>query len=148
MAPLGGKLNLFGGHDATLAFVADTWAWDGSAWTQLMVTGPPGRDGATMAPLDDKLVLFGGFNDSGPLSDTWTWDGTSWAQLNVTGPSARQSATMAALDGKLVLFGGNAALGAYFGQSLSDTWTWDGASWTEQMVARPSPRAFAVMAAR
>jgi hypothetical protein len=52
------------------------------------------------------------------------------------------------LDGRVVLFGGNAAMGAYYGQSLSDTWTWDGAGWTEKMIAGPSPRAFAAMAAR
>jgi hypothetical protein len=148
MAPLGEKLVLFGGHDASLAFLADTWTWDGGAWTQLDVAGPPGRDAATMAPLDGKLVLFGGFDAAGPLADTWTWDGTSWTQIDVTGPPARQSAAVAPLDGKLVLFGGNGVMGAYFGQSLEDTWTWDGTAWDQLDVAGPSARGFAVMASQ
>jgi hypothetical protein len=29
--------------------VGDTWTFDGTAWTQLKLAGPPGRYGAVMA---------------------------------------------------------------------------------------------------
>ena len=87
MAPLNGKVALFGGASIT-DDLSDTWTWDGTTWTQLSVTGPSARTSPVMAPLKGKLVLFGGLS-SNALSDTWSWDGTTWAQLSVTGPSAR-----------------------------------------------------------
>jgi hypothetical protein len=50
MAPLGGRLVLFGGvDDATGTVLGDTWTWDGTKWTQLDVPGPPPRFAAAMA---------------------------------------------------------------------------------------------------
>ena len=53
MAALGNKIVLFGGigadsggHDT---WENNTWAWDGNAWTQVAVTGPPTRQYAGMA---------------------------------------------------------------------------------------------------
>ena len=36
-----------------------------------------------MAPLDGKLVLFGGANDTQVFTDTWMFDGTEWTELTV-----------------------------------------------------------------
>jgi hypothetical protein len=49
---------------------------------------------------------------------------------------------MAPVNGVLVLFGGDDGNG----DLLSDTWTWDGGSWTQIMGAGPPPRTEAVMA--
>jgi N-acetylneuraminic acid mutarotase len=152
MAGLNDQVVLFGGeydldsneaHDAT-----DTWTWDGSSWTQVAIDGPTGRECAAVAPLDGKIVLFGGLTGGGTvLSDTWTWDGSSWTQMNVKGPTARMRAAMSPLNGKLVLFGGSqGGEGPNPPPDFADTWTWDGTVWSLLNVAGPSGRDAATMA--
>src|SRR5712692_7118621 len=99
-------------------------------------------------PTHRRVVLFGGFGaTSNALRDTWTWDGTTWShQSPATRPPARFAATLAAdthaADAAVVLFGGfNFATG-----NFNDTWSWDGATWTQVMPASsPPPRHFAAM---
>jgi galactose oxidase-like protein len=150
MASLEGDPVLFGGDDLVTGYFGDTWIWRDGAWNQVGSSGPSPRDGAVMAPLDGRLILFGGQDGQyPPLSDTWAWDGSSWAMLDVAGPSGRIGAAMAPLNGALVLFGGQS-----FGptgtpgpdSALSDTWTFDGTSWTQLQVTGPSARVGAVMA--
>jgi N-acetylneuraminic acid mutarotase len=138
---------LYGGETGTVISSA-TWTWNGAAWTQLDVTGPPARYGGAMASLHGQLVLFGG--DGGGLTsphtylaDTWTWNGTAWTQLDVTGPPPRAGAMMAPVNGKLVMFGGQSTNEVY----LVDTWTWDGTSWTAVDAMGPTARADGVMCA-
>ena len=62
-------------------------------------------------------------------------------------PPARSGAAMAydAAHHQVVMFGGTTGTGA--GTELSDTWTWDGSSWTEQHPAvNPGAREGATMA--
>jgi hypothetical protein len=42
--------------------VADTWSWNGTAWTQLSVSGPPARGFGKTVAIGNDLVLFGGFS--------------------------------------------------------------------------------------
>jgi hypothetical protein len=52
MGTLDGRVVLFGGATSVNAdgpVLADTWTWDGAAWTQLDVVGPPARQSASMA---------------------------------------------------------------------------------------------------
>src|ERR1019366_5554713 len=114
---------LFGGDDATGVALADTWTFDGTAWTQVTVTTPPPvRDGFAMTSLGSKVVLFGGYNGAASLNDTWTFDGTTWTQVTVTTPpAARNGHAMGSLGTKAVLFGG------YNTVTLGDTWIFDGA---------------------
>jgi N-acetylneuraminic acid mutarotase len=133
MATLGSKVVLFGGvvsGDAGGSLFQDTWTFDGTTWTEVTVPNPPTpRFVAAMAPLGDKIVLFGGGGDQGDLQDTWTFDGTSWTQLSIaTPPPARANAAMAPLGNKLVLFGGSYGPTAL---RLQDTWTFDGTNWTQ-----------------
>ena len=114
-----GQLVLFGGSNG--GYLADTWAWNGSAWSQLSLpASPPGRANAAMAydTLTAQLVLFGGYN-GGNVGDTWAFTGTTWRQLlPATSPTARYGPAMAydtATD-QVVLYGG------YNGSYLSDTW--------------------------
>ncbi len=139
---------LFGGFDGT-NYLADTWTWDGTNWTeQTPATSPPARAGATIEYFDGQVVLFGGYNGTSYLNDTWTWDGTTWTEQSGTNPSARAYASMAEDTGyangtgALVLFGG------YNGSSyLGDTWTYTAAGWTQQTpTTSPSARAYAAMA--
>jgi N-acetylneuraminic acid mutarotase len=55
---------------------------------------------------------------------------------------------MTAADGQLFLFGGSGpSLGASNGYGyLGDTWTWNGATWTELFEMAPRPRSGQVMA--
>ncbi len=136
---------LFGGYD-----LADTWTWDGAAWTQRDVTGPVARDNAMMAGFGGDVILFGGAQtvegQTGTvLSDTWRFDGSAWTELAVaTSPSARASAGMASRGSELVLFGGNPA--APSTTPLGDTWTFDGTTWTQHDVIGPPAREWPMMA--
>ncbi len=92
---------MFGGMAAGGTVLADTWTWDGSAWSeQHPATAPSARAGAAMAWDADRgrMVLFGGMQTGGPqiaiacapgsvcppirstapLEDTWTWDVSGW----------------------------------------------------------------------
>jgi hypothetical protein len=149
-----GNVVLFGGVGGGSCGLADTWVWDGSAWTQQHpATHPSARFNASMAydAATGNVVLFGGgqgCNGSGPsLHDTWVWDGSTWIKQHpATHPLARQSASMAydAATGNVVMFGGQHGSG---GPPLRSTWVWDGSTWTQQHpVARPSGRWEASMA--
>jgi hypothetical protein len=151
------QMVMFGGYDAAYHDLDDTWVWrgtgpDGSgAWTE--VCGPQrgvppcplgARQSAGMAfdSARGRVVLFGGYSSTlaqacgacGFLDDTWTFDGAAWAQMpqppGAATPPARWYPAMAedAARGDVVLFGGLSAASAYLG----DTWTWDGASWTQR----------------
>ncbi len=134
LAPLSGKLVLFGGSDKNDNLLADTWEWDGNGWTPRMpAQSPPGRAYHSMATLGNKVVMFGG--DLGG-NRVWEWDGTTWTSHLVLGPAPRVGASMVAFGGKIVLFGGQGAGGKY----LNDTWEWDGAKWTQRKVTGPSAR--------
>src|SRR5439155_14172976 len=72
-----GPTNLDYGYD-------DTWAWDGTDWTQFFPAHSPGRR-YDIALADDVVpgrVLFYAGRD-GIGGDTWVWDGTDWTQLPV-----------------------------------------------------------------
>jgi hypothetical protein len=70
--------------------------------------------------------------------------GWAWRQVGETGtgPAARLGGGMATLGSNIVLFGGSAN-GIDSGPAFDygDTWTWDGASWTQlSPLNSPSPR--------
>jgi hypothetical protein len=151
--PATSQLVLFGGYDGT-SYLADTWTYDGAIWTNRtaqLTASPPARGLAPMAydSTHSQLVLFGGYTPNGDLSDTWTYDGATWtnrtAQLTAS-PPAGHAGTMdyAPSTGELLLFGGWPKVGRFPG----DTWTYDGASWTNrtaQLATSPPTRADATM---
>jgi hypothetical protein len=145
-----GNMVLFGGGNKSTGDLSDTWTWDGTTWTQQTpATHPSARVLASMAddPATGNMVLFGG--NSGPyLADTWTWDGTNWTgQSPATSPPHRFGADMAydTATGNLVLFGGSN--GDSGGTFFSDTWGWDGTTWTQQAPSTSPPsRTYATMA--
>lgn len=77
--------------------LAETWAWDGTAWSHLSpATEPPAERGAAMAvdPISGHLLLMGGdsFAETvnaqqqnvpiwSPNNGTWLWDGTTWTRV-------------------------------------------------------------------
>lgn len=133
-----GRALVFGGFNGT--YFNDTWAWNGTAWTQVAATGPSPRSGAAMAHdrSRDRVVLYGGSpGGTSRFGDTWEFDGTTWVQMPVqaTSPSART--TELAFDemrGTVVMFGGAPSSG-----TLADTWTWDGTAWTQLLTSGAPP---------
>ncbi|MFN0133596.1 MAG: GC-type dockerin domain-anchored protein [Phycisphaerales bacterium] len=111
---------LFGGNlgnSQNIVPNGETWEWNGTAWTQRLVTGPSPRSGAAMA-FDSALgrtVLFGGNlsnnQNVAPNGETWEWNAVgagAWTQLMVSGPSPRAWHVMDydTPRGMSVLFGG------------------------------------------
>ena len=125
-----GEVVLFGGSDVPgVGNLADTWAWNGTAWAQLSpAASPPARCTAGMAydTGTGQMLLFGGYSTTF-FGDTWAWTGTTWAQLAPSAtPSARYWSSLAydSATDQVVLFGGSNP--GY----LSDTW----------LIGRPGQR--------
>lgn len=83
----GGQAGVF----PNTTFLADTWEWDGTSWTQKATTGPSARVHQTMAfdRTRGRVVLYGGFvpSTNAELGDIWEWDGTAWQQSSLSGPA-------------------------------------------------------------
>lgn len=124
------------------------------AWIQ--TTLGPKRENAQMAwdSGRGKVVLFGGFQAPGEdgfgyatENDTWEYDGSTWTRVLPTSvlPGAvpgRQTASMAydPVRGVTVMFGGFYADDTHQNdRTLSDTWEWNGSTWT-QKADGPGPR--------
>lgn len=119
---------------------SDTFEWDGTAWTKFDITDtrkkPTPRRFSSMVYDETlkKTVLFGGFNDPAYLNETWLWDGTSWTKITKNPPTLRslQSMWFDPNLKKTVVYGGIGRLTSDDRITrYSDTWTFDGASWTE-----------------
>jgi hypothetical protein len=119
------RVVLFGGvnwnQQSGYTYFNDTWEWDGAVWTQVEDTGPSPRGGSTMAQMETRTVLFGGYKDMSALADTWEWKDLRWTQRQNMGPPKRTAHAMAydIQRERLVLFGGyDTKPYQYFG----DTW--------------------------
>src|SRR6266550_3682287 len=110
--PSSGKVLLFGGassgSDGT-GGLADSWMWDGSAWTQANPAARPhGRVYARTASdtSTGQVILYGGAGFGAfPLSyfDVWTWAHGAWTRVQPTTiaapPDERESLLQAASGG-------------------------------------------------
>jgi len=151
---------LFGGFDPNVdRFIADdTWVWDGRVWTERWPTlHPSARSRGAFASdaQHGQLVLFGGLDSfTRLLNDTWTWDGSTWLEKHpAQSPPARMHASMSydPATGHVILFGGETLVQGSSGVEslpLGDTWSWDGATWTQLFPSSsPAPRDLAGIAA-
>ncbi|HEX5050583.1 MAG TPA: hypothetical protein VFZ65_02315 [Planctomycetota bacterium] len=132
-----GKTILFGGVNATsgapLPVDTDkTWAWDGTNWAELPVSGvrPPKRERASMAydPVRQVCVLVGGmhYSNGQPRNDTWElqFDGATWTWTERVTPGLpanfyRFHSTLAFMiaDRQMVQFGGVRGSSTYYGDT-------------------------------
>ena len=132
-----GKTILFGGVNATSGapFPVDndkTWAWDGTNWTELTITGtrPPARERARLAydSLREVCVLVGGmhYSNGQTRNDTWelanngvTWKWTQVVTPNLPATFYRFNSTLAFMFGNrsMVQFGGVRGSATYFGDT-------------------------------
>ncbi len=129
-----------------------TWEWNREKWTKISVPGPSTRFAHTMV-FDSKngmCVLYGGTSiglGSPYEQDTWGWDGTSWTLLAEDGPPARIYFDMVydSARNRIVLYGGiqdgdyDKTFKDYGQPALSDTWEWDGTTWTQVALTGPNP---------
>lgn len=164
---------IFGGYNGS-DYLADTWYYNGTTWTELAPTSAPAaRSLASAAPAFETgaALLFGGQQSSTEaLQDTWYFYNGEWAELLPTSvPSARWGAAMDLNDetNQVTLFGGWAPTvtgddeplldtptsGSPTPNLLADTWTMyvggpsSGWSWTQQAPpAAPAPRQLAAFA--
>ena len=128
-----------------------TWRFDGSTWTSNDVEPPvpAGSSAVAFDPQAGQWIVFGGWKYTEPVEDaTWTGDGRSWTKLSPkVSPPARWSMssgptpngeTNFAWDPETrtaILFGG---LYSYCCELVySDTWRWDGKSWTKLLGSPP-----------
>lgn len=144
-----GDLVLFGGCCTNTGSgpgpLAD-WLWGGQSWAQSASGGPaqspPAEAGASMAQNGDQGVVL--FDSDG---STWTWAENAWTEQAAPGDTASPLVIFGAgmafdatrhID---LLFGGFSGVGF---SPLSDTWAWNGRTWT---LAGPasSDDAFAVV---
>ncbi len=140
------QIVLFGGgvpNGHLVTYMNATWTWDGATWQQRQpAMAPQPRAGAAMAydSARQQVVLYGGTGPTGAFTDTWVWDGTTWQQQHpALMPPARQQTQMVYDDAtrQTTLFSGISATNQ---EPLSDTWTWNGATWT-QLADQGAPEA-------
>ncbi|MFO1076595.1 MAG: hypothetical protein U1E73_02595 [Planctomycetota bacterium] len=126
-----GECVLFGGVTFGTVF-AETWTWNGTAWTQRSPQhSPPGGFGSLV--FDEARDVAVWYDGSG----TWEWDGTDWQQrASLHTPSARAFVTTAydSRRGRTVMFGGLDPLTQIH---LDDTWEWDGTDWQQSPAVFP-----------
>jgi hypothetical protein len=157
------RVLLFGGYNENLPAFGDTWAWNGTEWTQEQDAGPSGRLDHKLVydSLRDRVVLFGGstvysytveegnwftghtyrtVTGSTYLGDTWEYNGLQWEVAADTGPVARAGYGLIWSSTEVWLFGGQGS-GGFFG----DTWSWDGKHWTQRQDIGPGARAWLSM---
>lgn len=132
---------VFGGVAANGDLLSDTWIWSGQSWTSAR-SGPsphwlfPGAGTLAFHEERGESILFGNTGAAsgptqGPLTFTWAWNGKWVEKVPSVAPPFRFGAAMAydANSKRTVLFGGYQSVSP--NDRLSDTWTWDGASWVK-----------------
>jgi hypothetical protein len=131
MAPdRNGNIVMFGGYDGNYVNMpADTWTWDGLAWTEQHPTSHPvGRccHGMAYDEARQQTVLFGGTDFHGEFEDTWTWDGKNWTKQH-PGHSPPGASSFA-----LVYDSARQQVLAFMGIGIDAApWAWDGSDWIE-----------------
>jgi hypothetical protein len=139
--PLLNKTILISGGDMGNAL--ETWAWDGSSWSNLYAS-PPGLTGPAVVGYDEgtkQLIMIASSittTDTSvtAISSTWVFVGATWQPLTGAISPEPRSATNMAYDPQhrqLVLFGGRNFQNGDPRQGRTDTWTWDGVTWTRQL---------------
>jgi hypothetical protein len=113
---------------------SDTWEWDGSAWTQIAVTGPSGRyfPGMAYDPVRQRIVLCGGLGPlyPGGVMQTWEWDGESWTDFT------NQNDTVQGGDYPFMAFDEERGIMVLSSaRSTSSTWERLGTTWVHRPIS-------------
>jgi hypothetical protein len=135
------RVVLFGGYDGT-GVLNDVWEYDGS-WHPITPAGllPPASSLGCLVPdpVSTELVLL----FSGDINTGFRWNGVRWQRYaDLPTPLALRFYIGAAWEpatAGIVTFGGQPDLAASQ-PPTSETWRWDGRSWTQLQVAGPPGR--------
>jgi hypothetical protein len=109
-----------------------TMGWNGSAWIDLNPTSVPTSNSSqqylTFDAKRNRLILLG--DSTSAKAATWAYDGHKWTLAASTGPRWQWNAALSydPRSGTVLLVGG---CFVSVGCRYSETWTWDGASWTQ-----------------
>ncbi|MFH1823804.1 MAG: kelch repeat-containing protein [Candidatus Firestonebacteria bacterium] len=124
-----GKVILFGGFDGSV-YKNDTWIYDfvENTWTQKFpLTSPSirGYHSLSYDSINEKVIMFGGWNISTYFNETWVYDvaGNNWKNMAPPVlPSGRYRLNMAYdnTNQKTIIFGGNNGV-----SDLPDTWAYN-----------------------
>ena len=157
---IGQRIVMFGGElfQGIVPAPNVTLLYDGTDWTQASpATAPPRRSQAAMcgAPTLGGVLLFGGTNFNNPpgpggeilWNDLWSYSAStdSWTQLAPSGalpaPRAGASLLFDPVNAVYVLHGGYVAdpMNPGFTIPDSETWQFDGSSWTNVSSAAGNP---------
>jgi hypothetical protein len=118
------RLLLTGGIPEQGTRAGDTWAWDGSAWSELHPAHRPAGGPVATADLPAGPLLY-------EQDGTWTWSGDDWTLAQPSGrppwlPYSALAAIPGAARGHAVAILLTGAAGA-----AGQTWDWDGLRWAE-----------------
>ena len=138
----GGSTPLEGG--TRFAFFNDLWAFDGTRWTPLPVSGAS-MSGMRLAydSRHGRMLSFGGYDGRGSRGELRGLGATAWEELG-RHPEVVAAEPGFVYDGganRLVLFGGSAGRG----QAKGDTWILTGGSWRKLAGQSPPARQGQVM---
>lgn len=90
--PVKRRVILHGGlSESNATLFDDTWAWDGTSWTDISgQVRPPQREfsSITFDPGRGRVVLSGGLAEFVPVNDTWELVGDRWELVPVASPPA------------------------------------------------------------
>ena len=146
--PANGRTLMFGGSNALNSAIGELWSFNGTQWSNLSVglsgPRPARRESAALAVggTPARAVLFGGFNETGPLNDTWIFANSAWTQIPTApagpGPRYGHALVFLANTGQTILFGGQDPDGTVLG----DLWRFNGTTWSQvTATGGPGPRA-------
>ena len=150
------RLLMLGAYQAPdMPELTPLWEWDKTDWKLVPVTGAPPMRTLSAAVYDsrrNRIVMYGGLGRAGlddPRSDTWEWDGRRWLQMPDAGAGSRDHHSMAYDEarGRTVMYGGASSIGDAPAKREfpTDTWEWDGRSWTRIETPGPGARSGAGM---
>ena len=125
----------------------ETWSWNGASWARLPDI-PLGTNEIIQGFASDRahgeavLLTWVSVGNGLPTTRTWTWDGRTWAlrhpphELPVGGAAPRLATV--GPDAPARLGRGVLALFEDTG-NLTETWLWDGSTWSERAAATTPP---------
>ena len=75
---------LFGGFTGASTYLQDTWVYRAGIWRDVTPGSgnPPAREDHTLVwdPVNERVLLWGGYDSGGARADMWAWDGACFAR--------------------------------------------------------------------
>ena len=142
----GGSKVLFGQVPDPQNLLNDTWQFKSNQWEMLTTNdAPEPRAEAAMAYDEHRkaIVLFGGYyiEEGGyiKLNDTWEFYDNDWHLISNEGPSERHGVAMAYdTENKSVILFGGSTVDRQYGESMGETWKWNGKEWRKLEIEQPA----------